>query len=90
MENNKVWYEEIARAAISEGRNAVISICSKGGFTIAQQFLAKEDGKEMPIFMRGSLHVSDINGLYNLRDSLNFAINVLEGDEDNEWDTDCV
>lgn len=88
MAKNKIDYVEIARASVTESRNIVISDCSKGGFTIAQQVVAKEGDRETSVFMKGAFHVDDIHGLYNLRDSLNLAIQIIEHRESSEesWD----
>lgn len=87
---NKIEYKEISKAKVTESRNVVISACSKGGFTIAQQLVAKEgDGdKVTTVFMKGAFHVDDIHGLYNLRDAINLAIQVSEQDQssDDSWD----
>lgn len=79
MENKAVYkkahYTELSNAEITENRNIVISECSKGGFTVAQQL--KADGTK--VFMKGALHIDNLEGLYNLRDALNVAIDkVLE------------
>lgn len=87
---NKIEYHEISKAKVTESRNVVISACSKGGFTIAQQLVAKEgDGdKVTTVFMKGAFHVDDVHGLYNLRDAINLAIQVSEEDpgSDDSWD----
>lgn len=90
MAKNKVEHTEIARAAVTESRNVVISDCSAGGYTIAQQVVAQEGDREIPVFMKGAFHIDDIHGLYNLRDSLNLAIQIIENREDEEepWDLD--
>lgn len=89
---NKIVYNEIAKAKVTESRNVVISSCSKGGYTIAQQLVAKEgDGDKITtVFMKGAFHVDDIHGLYNLRDAINLAIQVSENGHDSEdvWDDD--
>ena len=84
----KIEYTEISKAKVTESRNIVISECSKGGFTIAQQLVAKEDDKITTVFMKGAFHVDDIHGLYNLRDAINLAIQVSEENEgtDEDWD----
>lgn len=85
---SKIEYSEISRAKVSDSRNIVISACSKGGYTIAQQLVAQEDGKTTSVFMKGAFHVDDIRGLYELRDAVNFAIHVGETNEleDGGWD----
>ena len=88
MAKNKIEYTELSRAKVTESRNIVISNCSKGGFTIAQQLEAKENDKTTSVFMKGACHVEDIHGLYNLRDAVNLAIKITEEniDSDDEWD----
>lgn len=86
---NKVEYSELARAKVTNSRNVVISTCSKGGFTIAQQLEAKESDKTTSVFMKGAFHIEDVNGLYNLRDAINLAIRFIEGEKEKEeevWD----
>lgn len=76
MENKvykKAHYTELSNAKITENRNIVISECSKGGFTVAQQL--KADGTK--VFMKGALHIDNLEGLYNLRNALNVAIDKV-------------
>lgn len=88
MAKSKIEYHELSRAKITDSRNVVISSCSKGGFTIAQQLEAKENDKTISVFMKGAFHVEDIHGLYNLRDAVNLAIKISEENskDSNEWD----
>lgn len=90
--NNKISYTELSKANVSDSRNIVISTCSRGGFTIAQQLQAKEASKTTSVFLKGAFHVDDINGLYNLRDAVNVAINMVEDGkvrtQDEEWDAE--
>jgi len=88
MAKSKIEYRELSRAKVTDSRNIVVSSCSKGGFTIAQQLEAKENDKTTSVFMKGAFHVEDIHGLYNLRDAVNLAIKVSEENSaDNEaWD----
>mgnify|MGYP003290533564 CR=1 FL=1 len=89
MAKTKVEYNEIARAKVTDSRNIVISNCSKGGFTIAQQLEAKENGKTTSVFLKGAFHVDDIHGLYNIRDAINLAIKkAAEEDANDEADWD--
>ena len=66
----------------------MISSCSKGGFTIAQQLEANENGKITTVFMKGAFHVDDIQGLYELRDAINLAIKLDEDAKNDEGDWD--
>lgn len=88
MPKSKIEYNELSKAKVTDSRNIVISTCSKGGFTIAQQLEAKEDGKVTTVFLKGAFHVDDVHGLYNLRDAINLAIKVSEGENDSDdvWD----
>lgn len=85
MAKSKIEYRELSRAKVTDSRNIVVSSCSKGGFTIAQQLEAKENDKTTSVFMKGAFHVEDIHGLYNLRDAVNLAIKISEENSaDNE------
>lgn len=89
MAKNRIEYNEISRAKITDSRNVVISTCSKGGFTVAQQLEAKEGDKTTSVFMKGAFHIEDIHGLYNLRDAVNLAIKLSEEsseDYSDAWD----
>lgn len=88
MAKNKIEYRELSRAKVTDSRNIVISNCSKGGFTIAQQLEAKENDKTTSVFMKGAFHVEDIHGLYNLRDAVNLAIKISEenSEDSDAWD----
>ena len=88
MAKSKVEYNEISRAKVTDSRNIVISACSKGGFTIAQQLEAKENDKTTSVFLKGAFHVDDIHGLYNIRDAINLAIKVTEENASDETDWD--
>lgn len=87
----KLNYEEVAKAKISDTRNVVISKCSAGGYTVAQQISVTEgEGNGVTMFIKGAFHINDLNGLYNLRDALTIAINEIEKlnkVEDDEWGT---
>lgn len=88
MAKSKIEYTELSRAKVTDSRNIVISSCSKGGFTVAQQLQAKENDKTTSVFLKGAFHVEDVNGLYNLRDAVNVAIKIAEesGPNDEDWD----
>ena len=88
MAKSRVAYSEISRAKVTDSRNVIISGCSKGGFTIAQQLEAKEGDKTTAVFLKGAFHVDDIHGLYNIRDAINLAIKVAEENakDETEWD----
>ena len=88
MAKSKIEYHELSRAKVTDSRNIVISNCSKGGFTIAQQLEAKENDKTTSVFMKGAFHVEDIHGLYNLRNAVNLEIKISEenSEDSDAWD----
>lgn len=88
MAKSKIEYSEISRAKVTESRNIVVSSCSKGGFTVAQQLVAKENDKTTSVFLKGAFHIDDVEGLYNLRDAINVAIKYAEENTvlDEDWD----
>lgn len=90
MAKNKIDYTEISSASVTEKRKIVISTCSKGGFTVAQRLdTEEENNKTTSLYLKGAFHINDINGLYNLRDAINLAINKVESgdlDLDEDWD----
>ena len=88
MAKSKVEYNEISRAKVTDSRNVVISSCSKGGFTIAQQLEAKENDKITSVFLKGAFHIDDLHGLYNIRDAINLAIKITEENANDETDWD--
>ena len=88
MAKSKVEYSEISRAKVTDSRNIIISSCSKGGFTIAQQLEAKENDKTTSVFLKGAFHVDDVHGLYNIRDAVNLAIKIAEENINDETDWD--
>jgi hypothetical protein len=88
-----ITYTEICRAKIANTRNAVISKCSKGGYTLAQQLEVQEDKAKTSVFLKGALHIDSLESLCELRNALNVVIqkeqigtdgNDVEPEE--EWD----
>lgn len=88
MAKNKITYSEISKAKVSDSRNIVISSCSKGGFTIAQQLEAKEGEKTTTVFLKNAFHIESLDGLFELRDAINLAIEISTNNEEDEsgWD----
>ena len=86
-----IEYAQYAKAKIQDKRSIVISSCSKGGFTIAQQLEVEEGPRFTSVFLKGAFHVDNVEGLINIRDALNTAIaelapNASKEQEDNDWD----
>jgi hypothetical protein len=90
----EITYKEICRAKIANTRNAVISKCSKGGFTLAQQLEVQEGQNKTSVFLKGALHIDSLESLCELRNALNVVIKKEQeatntNDEiepDEEWD----
>lgn len=72
-------FKELSTAKIQPSRNLVISFNQNTkDFTLAQQLIVKEGFRQTAIFMKNSIHVSDLEGLYSIRDALNEAIKSYE------------
>lgn len=83
----KTEYSEVSRAKVSDSRSVVISVRSKGGFTVAQQLTVNDGSNEIAVFLKGAIHVDNASGLYNLRDALNAAISYAESESNGiNWD----
>ena len=90
-----ITYKEICRAKIADARNAVISKCSKGGYTLAQQLEVKEEKVKTTVFLKGALHIDSLENLCELRNALNVVIRSeqdaidkksREYEESDDWD----
>ena len=81
-----VTYTELAKCRAAKNRNVVISGCSKGGYTIAQQLRVIEDDKIISVFMKGAIVFENLEALKGLRDALNDAIDYESADEAEDWD----
>ena len=77
MMNNKSTYKEIVSGKVSETRGLVISECSKGGYTVAQQLIVKDNESEVSVFLKGAFHVNDRKALEAFRDVLNKALDKI-------------
>lgn len=83
----RIEYAELSRVRIAPSRNAVISECSKGGFTLAQQLEAPEGDSITSVFLKGAFHVEGLDELIALRDAVNIAIEKAEKRAyDEQWD----
>lgn len=76
-------FKILARAKVKDQRTVIISKHLRNdGYTIAQQIDLRENGRIVPIFIKGAIHIDSLNGLYELRDALNEAINSEENEKD--------
>lgn len=83
MANTK--YTPIATANLTDKKRIVISNCSSGGYTLAQQLDIMENGSTNRVFLKGAIHTNDVTGLETLRDVLNVAIQNINENEQS-WD----
>ena len=74
----KIEYEKLSSAKIKDKRNIIISKCSKGGFTLGQQITVEDGKSKIDVFLKSAIHIENVEGLYNLRNALNVAIEKIE------------
>lgn len=84
----EVAYTEIAKCKVSKNRNVVVSSCSKGGYTIAQQIQVVEDGKIVSLFLKGAIMVKDVSALSDFAHMLLEAVEREQAEIAEEWDED--
>lgn len=79
---DRIIFNELSRAKIKDKRFAVISKNNiNKGFTIAQQLVIAEDSGTLKVFIKGSMHIDGLEGLYNLRDAINVAVEKVESQQ---------
>ena len=88
--SGKAEYERLSSARVTKSKNIVVSKCSKGGFTIAQQLVVNDDQNEVSVFLKGAYHIRDVDALISLRDAIDEAIekSIESNDENVEDDYD--
>lgn len=80
-------YTQIASCPISKSRNAVISKCSNGSYTIAQQAKLVEGDSIQTVFLKNAMHVDSLERLKEFSDMILGVIERLEGGESETiWD----
>lgn len=84
----KAEYEQLSSARVTKSKNIVVSKCSKGGFTIAQQLVVSDDQNEVSVFMKGAYHIRDIDALIAVRDAIDEAIGKVMESEDGSIEDD--
>lgn len=88
----QITYKTIARVETSDHKFLVISSCSKGGFTLAQQVeYVEDDGSVHAVFLKGAIHIKDLNTLCELSEAFEAAIkkstsSMTEDPRDIAWD----
>lgn len=79
----KLSYREIAKAKIKDSRNVVISETYNAdekfiGYSVSEQLIAEESGRETKVFLRGGLGIISEEGLTALYNALQAAL-IEEG-----------
>lgn len=74
----KSGYNELSYASVQENKEIVISEFMDGGFTLAQRINVDDGDRKTSVYMKNSIHVPTIEGLINLRDAIDTAINKIQ------------
>lgn len=74
----RITYKEIAKRRIKDKRNVVISEAfdaegSLVGYSIAEQLVTEEEGKETKVFLRGGLGIVSGDGLMEMKRAIDTA-----------------
>lgn len=75
----RLSYTELCKAKIKEKRNVVISETynSDGlfmGYSVTEQLVTEENGREVAVFLKNSLGILDESGILALSDALNYVV----------------
>lgn len=78
----RLIYKELSKQKFKEQRNVVISEAfdrenKSLGYSIAEQLVTEEDGKEIKVFLKGGLGIVDAEGLLQLKEAVDNACNKL-------------
>lgn len=85
----KSKYKEISRAQATKSRSFVLSECSKGGYTLAQQMsiIDESTGKPVTIYLKGAVHIANVQVLEKVRDMFTVAIERHKEEYDSvDWE----
>ena len=92
---SKPSYMQLASSRASGSKNLVISSCSAGGFTLAQQLVSidPDTGEKQTVFLKGACKIRDIDALKAFHQAIGLAIREAENierikneDDGIEWD----
>lgn len=75
---DKIIYKEIASGKINENKSIVISECSKGGYTLGQKLTMNDNGKKVDVFLKGAIHLDNVQSLINIRDAFNETLEKIK------------
>ena len=88
-DNARPTYREVSRAQISKSKAFVLSECSKGGYTLAQQMSVIDEttGRPVTVFLKGAIHISNINTLEKISNMFQQALQRWREDREAiDWD----
>lgn len=74
----RLTYKELSKQKFKEQRNVVISEAfdrenKSLGYSIAEQLVTEEEGKEIKVFLKGGLGIVDEEGLLQLKEAVDNA-----------------
>lgn len=74
----RITYKEIAKRRIKDKRNVVISEAfdaegNSMGYSIAEQLVTEEEGKETKVFLRGGFGIVSGDGLMEMKRAIDTA-----------------
>lgn len=80
---SKPSYMQLASSRASGSKNLVISSCSAGGFTLAQQLVSidPDTGEKQTVFLKGACKIRDIDALKEFHNAIGLAIREAENIE---------
>lgn len=92
----RLTFRELSSKRFKDRRNVVISEAynsetNKVGYSVAEQLVTEEDGKETKVFLKGSLGILDEDGLIALLDCVLEAceaIGLVEPGEELEYEAE--
>lgn len=84
--SSKLSYTQLSSVQVSKSKNLVISACSAGGFTLAQQFVSidLDTGERQAVFLKGACQIKDLDALKGLAEAVESAIAKSEELEDEQ------
>ena len=74
----RLTYKELSKCKFKEQRNVVISEAfdkenKSLGYSVAEQLVTEEEGKEIKVFLKGGLGIVDAEGLLQLKEAVDNA-----------------
>lgn len=80
---SKPTYMQLASSRANGSKNLVISSCSAGGFTLAQQLvnIDPDTGERQTVFLKGACKIRDIDALKAFYKAIGMAVRKAESIE---------